>query len=42
MFLTVKIETVTHYLQIIYVAMEIANLFCKVAWVYILSHDNVL
>ena len=42
MFLTVNNETVTHYLGIIYVAVERANLFSKVAWVYILYHDNVL
>ena len=30
MFLTVNNETVTHYLEIIYLAVERANLFCKV------------
>ena len=42
MFLTVNNETVTHYLKIIYVTVERANFFCKVAWVYILYHNNVL
>ena len=35
-------ETVTHYLKIIYVVVERANLFYKVAWVYIPYHNNVL
>ena len=42
MFLTVNNETVTHCLEIIYVAVERANLFCKIAWLYILYYNNVL
>ena len=33
-FLTVNNEAVTHYLNLIYVAVERANLFCKVAFIY--------
>ena len=39
-FLTVNNETVTYYLDIIYVAEEKPNLFCKVAWVYKLYPDR--
>ena len=38
MFLIANNESVTHYLEIIYVAVERANLFSKVAWVHILYH----
>ena len=39
-FLTVNNETVTHYLDIIYVAVEKPNLFYKAAWVYKLYPDR--
>ena len=35
-------ETVMYVLETIYVAVEGANLFTKVVWVYILYHYNVL
>ena len=38
MFLIANNESVTHYLEIIYVAVERANLFSKVASVHILYH----
>ena len=39
-FLTVNSETVTHYLDIIYVAVEKPNLFYKVVWVNKLYPDR--